>query len=97
MIMDPTTKGSERLDLARQPLRRSPGNRPLNKSRRLSVTFTEDAYGVLEELANRRGKSLTSILQDAITLEKWAVDAIDQGATIVLRLPNGQEREILLR
>jgi len=43
-----------------------------NGSKRMSVSFSERAYDVLEELAGRTGKSKADILRDALTLLHYA-------------------------
>ncbi len=61
--------------------------------RRINVNFSRSAYTTLEELAKRRGKSLSDVLRDAIQLEKWLTDAHDEGWHTLLE-KDGRVREL---
>jgi hypothetical protein len=65
-------------------------------TRRVNVNFSDSVYRMLEELAERRGKSMAEVLRDSITLEKWVADAQAEGARILVQ--KGDEiRELLIR
>jgi len=61
--------------------------------RRINVNFSRSAYTTLEELAKRRGKSLSDVLRDAIQLENWLTDAHDEGWHTLLE-KDGRVREL---
>jgi hypothetical protein len=62
---------------------------------RVNANFSPDAYEVLTELAERRGKSLSDVLRDAIAFEKWYQDIIDEDGHILIDRGDGQLRELV--
>ncbi|HEX3433825.1 MAG TPA: ribbon-helix-helix protein, CopG family [Solirubrobacteraceae bacterium] len=68
----------------------------MSKTHRVNVNFSETAYRTLEDLAERKGKSMSEVLRDAVTLEKWFQDANDQGGKVLIE-QDGQSREIIPR
>ncbi len=64
---------------------------------RLNVTFSENAYRTLEELAKQRGTSKAEILRDSIALEKWFEEARQEGGKILIEKKNGELREVFIR
>ena len=90
----PPTPNRSDPDSGRELARRA-GRAPAGV-RRVNVNFAESTYGILEELARKRGKSMAEVLRDAIALEKWIEDARDEGARLLIR-HDGETRELILR
>jgi predicted DNA-binding protein len=65
-------------------------------SHRVNVNFSESAYETLDELARRRGKTMSEVLRDAISLEKWFEDTRDEGGRVLVER-DGEAREIIPR
>lgn len=65
-------------------------------SHRATVTFSDDAYKMLDQLSQQTGKSKTEVLRDAIALEA-KVQATVQNQGRVLLEEDGQYRELLIR
>jgi metal-responsive CopG/Arc/MetJ family transcriptional regulator len=63
---------------------------------RVNVNFSENAYKTLEDLAERKGKSMSEVLRDAIALEKWFQDTTETGGKVVVE-QGGQAREVIPR
>lgn len=63
---------------------------------RVNVNFSESAYATLEQLAERRGKSMSEILRDAISLEKWFDDTYREGGRFLVE-QDGETKEIVPR
>jgi hypothetical protein len=63
---------------------------------RVNVNFSESAYETLEELAKRKGKSMSEILRDAIALEKWFDDTYREGGRFLVDR-DGETREVIPR
>jgi predicted transcriptional regulator len=63
--------------------------------RRVTVTFTDDAYAALEELARRRGTSMAEVLRDAIAREKWFEDEVRGKGSHLLIEEGGNVRELV--
>lgn len=63
---------------------------------RVNVNFSESAYQTLEELADRKGKSMSDILRDAIALEKWFDETYREGGRLLVER-DGETREIIPR
>jgi predicted DNA-binding protein len=65
-------------------------------SHRVNVNFSESAYETLDELARRRGKTMSEVLRDAISLEKWFEDTRSEGGRVLIER-DGEAREIIPR
>jgi hypothetical protein len=65
-------------------------------TRRVNVNFSESAYRTLEDLADRKGKSMSEVLRDAIALEKWFQDTNESGGKVVVE-QDGRAREVIPR
>ncbi len=63
---------------------------------RINVTLTGAAFEMLEELSARTGKSMSEVIRDALVLERWAQDAIRDGASVLV-VKDGETREMVLR
>jgi hypothetical protein len=66
------------------------------KTYRVNVNFSENAYKTLEDLAQRKGKSMSDVLRDSIALEKWFADTNDEGGKVVVE-KDGRAREVIPR
>jgi len=66
----------------------------LDTERQVTVVFSQNAYEVLEELARRKGKSISEILRDAIALEKLFEDTRSEGGHVLLERA-GRLRELV--
>jgi len=66
----------------------------VENSRRVNVIFSQSAYEVLEDLARRKGKSLSDTLRDAIALEKWFEDTRSEGGHVLIER-DGRLRELV--
>lgn len=64
--------------------------------KRVNVAFSESTYEVLQGLATRRGKSMSEVLRDAISLEKWLQDTRDDGGRVLVDR-DGDVREVVFR
>lgn len=64
-------------------------------TRRVNVYFSDDAYESLTEIAQRKGKSISDVLRDALALEKWYEDTKEEGGRVLVERDNGQLREIV--
>jgi metal-responsive CopG/Arc/MetJ family transcriptional regulator len=66
------------------------------RTHRVNVNFSESAYQALEDLAERKGKSMSEVLRDAIALEKWFQDTNEEGGKVVVE-KDGRAREVIPR
>ena len=66
------------------------------KTHRVSVNFSEGAYKALDELAQRKGKTMSEVLRDAISLEKWFEDTRAEGGRVLVER-DGEAREVIPR
>lgn len=66
------------------------------RTHRVNVNFSESAYRTLEALAERKDKTMSEVLRDAIALEKWFQDTNDQGGKVVVE-EGGRAREVIPR
>ena len=63
---------------------------------RVNVNFSEEAYGELTELAQRKGKTVSDLLRDAIALERWFDETRREGSRVLVER-DGKVREIVPR
>jgi hypothetical protein len=67
---------------------------------RFSVSFSDEAYETLEDLAERKGISKVDVLRDSLALEKWLDETRRDGGRILVERQNGsgtEVREVLIR
>jgi hypothetical protein len=67
-----------------------------NNVHRVNVNFTESAYKELTALAERRGKTVSDVLRDAIALEHWFDETRREGSRVLVER-DGNVREIIPR
>jgi len=63
---------------------------------RLTITFSDDAYETLDELAAATDKTKAEVLRDALSLEKRVQETVDRRGRVLLE-EDGQYRELLVR
>jgi predicted transcriptional regulator len=63
---------------------------------RATVTFSDDAYKLLDRLSQETDKSKTEVLRDAIALEAKVQETVQNGGRVLLE-QDGQYRELLIR
>ena len=69
---------------------------PPTSGRRFTVSFSEEVYQKLTDMAEKSGKSMAEVLRDAIILEDWIQDYRGQGYRVLLEKDN-KIRELMLR
>lgn len=65
--------------------------------KRVNVNFSDHVYGELTRLASESGKTLSDVLRDAVTLEKYVAETRREGGRLLLQRANGETRELLVR
>jgi hypothetical protein len=63
---------------------------------RVNVNFSPDAYRDLTELAERKGKTVSDLMRDAIALERWFDEANREGSRVLVER-DGKVREVIPR
>ena len=63
-------------------------------TKRINVSISDQAYGTLEDIAKRKGKTISSVIRDAIAFEKWLVDNQEKGASLLIER-DGKFSEII--
>jgi hypothetical protein len=64
-------------------------------SRRVNVDFSNDAYEVLTNIANRKGKTVSGVLRDALALEKLYEDTVLDNGRVLVEREDGSLREVI--
>jgi hypothetical protein len=67
------------------------------KNHRFNVNFSEGAYRDLNTLAERKGKSMSEVLRDAVALERWFDETRREGNKVLVEQPDGRIREVVPR
>lgn len=61
---------------------------------RLNVRFTPEAYTQLQEMARRRGKSVSETVRDALGLDQWIEDQLASGYSLQLKRGDGAVKTV---
>ncbi len=64
-------------------------------SRRVNVDFSNDAYEVLTNIAQRKGQTVSGVLRDALALEKLYDDTIRENGRVLVEREDGSLREVI--
>lgn len=70
--------------------------RSTEEAPKIRVDFSEGAYAVLEDLARRKNLTISQVVHDAVALEKWYEDTLEQGGRILVER-DGKQREVQVR
>ncbi len=62
---------------------------------RVNVNFSDDAYELLNEMAERRGTTISGVLRDALALEKLYEETILENGRVLLERPDCSLREVV--
>jgi hypothetical protein len=66
-------------------------------AKRVNVYFADEVYDELARIARERGKTLSGVLRDAVTLERYVADTRRDGGRLLVEKPSGETRELLVR
>ena len=66
-------------------------------AKRVNVNFSDEIYRELLKIAKARGVTLSEVLRDAVTLEKYLDDARREGGRLLIERDGEAPRELLLR
>lgn len=64
---------------------------------KVTINLTDENVKTVEELAIRRNLNKTTIVNQAIIVEKFIDDARDRKAKVIIRERDGTEREVIFR
>jgi predicted transcriptional regulator len=59
------------------------------------VSFSAEVYKMLEEIAERKCKSVTEVIEDALGLEQWYLRTLEEGGKIIIEGKNGEMWELV--
>ena len=59
--------------------------------KRLNVRLSEDAYEELAKLAKAQDKSMSKLIRDSLTLEKWFYETNQKGGRVLVQRPGEKE------
>jgi hypothetical protein len=62
---------------------------------RLSVNLSPEVAEALRSITSRRDVTITEVVRQAISLQKYVEDALDRGAKILIAEPNEPPRELV--
>lgn len=64
---------------------------------RVNVNFSEEAWRTLRDLAERKNKTISDVIRDAIALEVWFHEATTDGGRVLVERDSGRVREVVRR
>ncbi len=70
---------------------------PVEKVYKTSVNLPDSTLASLEEMAKKRGKTMSQVIRDAIATEKFLQDANDNGGKILIKDADSSFRQLLIR
>jgi predicted transcriptional regulator len=65
------------------------------RTHRVNVNFSEDAYEDLARIAEKRQKKVSDVVREAIAFEKWYQDTVDRGDSVLVERKNGRVQEVV--
>ncbi len=60
----------------------------------VTISFTAEVYQMLEEIARKKNKTVTEVVEEAIGLERWYTKTREEGGRIIVEKSNGDKWEI---
>ncbi len=60
----------------------------------VTVSFSTEVFEMLEEIARKKNKTVTEVIEEAIGLERWYQKTRDEGGRIIVEKTNGDKWEI---
>jgi len=69
----------------------------VEKVYKTSVNLPDSTLASLEEIARKRGKSMSQVIRDAIATEKFLQDATDHGGKILIKDKDSSVKQLLIR
>lgn len=67
----------------------------LSNEDEVRVSFSAEVYEMLEEIAHKKCKSVTEVIEDAIGLERWYLRTRDEGGKVIIEGKNGDIWELV--
>lgn len=79
-----------------ETLNKQPGReRERSAEDEVRVSFSPEVYEMLEEIARKKCKSVTEVIEDAIGLEKWYLKTREEGGKVIIEGKNGDVWELV--
>ena len=63
-------------------------------TRRVNISISDQAYGIVDDIAKRKGKTISAVIRDALAFEKWLIDNQERGASLMIER-DGKFHEIV--
>ena len=63
-------------------------------TRRINISISDQAYETLDDIAKRKGKTISAVIRDALAFEKWLIDNQEKGASLMIER-DGKFHEIV--
>lgn len=64
---------------------------------KISANLPEETFSTLQELAEKRGVTMTEVLRQAISLDKFLQDEIDMGSKVMLEREGDLTQVVMFR
>ncbi len=64
-------------------------------TREIEVVISDEAYEALEDIAHRRGIGISDALKEAVALEKWYLEAKEDGRRVIVLDESGDAQELV--
>ncbi len=61
----------------------------------VSVSFSSEVYEMLEDIAHKKGKTVTEVIEEAIGLERWYLRTREEGGKVIVERKNGDVWELV--
>jgi hypothetical protein len=59
------------------------------------VSFSGEAYEILEDIARRKNKPIEDVVEDALGLERWYQEIREQGGRVIIERKDGSVTELV--
>jgi len=59
------------------------------------ISFSGEAYEILEDIARRKNKPIEDVIEDALGLERWYQEVREQGGRVIIERNDGSVKELV--
>jgi len=59
------------------------------------ISFSGEAYEILKDIARRKNKPIEDVVEDALGLERWYQEILEEGGRVIIERKDGDVRELV--
>lgn len=75
--------------------KQSGGGSEQETNQEVTVSFSTEVFEMLENIARKKNKTVTEVIEEAIGLERWYTKTREEGGKVIVEGKNGDKWEIV--